>query len=152
MSILPPGMEKTEPNSGRSAVAYLVPTAAVPSLFGQDPADAVGHHDSGAGRSGGGGDDLGDGRGRMGWYCGVGAGQGDVVVDAGGKEHRMAEDGRLGVPIRASFDGQRQRNLQRDDHDGKDVHRGQNQPRAEAHSWSSSGEAKRKPTPRTVLM
>ena len=69
---------------------------------------------------------------------------------ARGDELRLAARLALDLGVHALRQVERQRHLERDDHEHEDVGEGGDEPRAEAHS--SSAAAKRKPTPRTVWM
>ena len=78
----------------------------------------------------------------------------DEIGDAGGEDRGVSEDGGLVVRLGASLDGQRERNRERENGRGREVEGGEEEPRSEAHvpAFSSSADAKRKPTPRTVWM
>ena len=64
----------------------------------------------------------------------------------------VSQNGGLEFECHATLDVQRERDLERDHDRGQEVGGGEDEARSEAHDASSSREAKRKPTPRTVWM
>ena len=85
---------------------------------------------------------------------GIGARLREVVVEAGRHDGRVGHEHRLQALALQVGQVYPERNLQGHDHHDQQVGRSEDQPGAEPHpaSSSSSGEANRNPTPRTVLM
>ena len=78
----------------------------------------------------------------------------DEVGDPSGENRRIPEDRGLVVRVGAALDGQRERDRERENGRRREVEGGEEEPGSEAHvpAFSSSEDANRKPTPRTVWM